>query len=415
MTSIFFLGLFLIVLALYLAVEAALICLNWRHVRRHSAQVPAFAASHVDVQTFQRSCEYTFAKSRFALFGLLYSNVFLLLFLLLGGFGAVDDALAAPGWNRYVHGIVYVFFISVLFAAVDLPLSLYGTFVLEERFGFNKTSLRLWAVDLIKGLMVSALILTPLLLALFWCMAHAGGWWWLYTFFLFAAVQLFLVYILPVWILPLFNTFTPLPEGELKQMILDLCARAAYRTAGVFLMDGSKRSTHANAYFTGFGATKRIVLFDTLVEQLKPAETAAVLAHEIGHEKLGHIKKSLLLSLAAACIGLYILDRLMGQAGFYGAFGFSRPSDHAALVVFLFASSPFLYFLSPLSSALSRRFEYQADRAARELAGAPDDLRSGLLTLSQKSLSNLVPHPWYSFFHYSHPTLGERLQALEKP
>jgi STE24 endopeptidase len=219
---------------------------------------------------------------------------------------------------------------------------------------------------------------------------------------------------MPVWILPLFNKFTPLPEGELRQSILELCGKAAYTTSGVFTMDGSKRSSHANAYFTGFGTTKRVVLFDTLLEQLSPPQTVAVLAHEIGHEKHGHITKSLALSVVASALGLLVLDWLLHEPGFFAAFGVSRPSYHTALTVFLFTSGPFSYFLTPLFAAISRHFEYQADRFACSMTGASAHLVDGLLELSKKSLSNLVPHPWYSFFHYTHPTLAERIRAMER-
>ena len=413
MTSSLFLMAFLAAMLLYVVVEASLSVLNLRYGAAHSEHVPTFARSHVDADSFMKACSYTRARGQFGLFSLGYGGLFLLIFLLCGGFGAVDNRLFSLGLSPYLHGVLYVLCVGLIFSVVDLPISLYSTFVIEERFGFNKSTLWLWCLDTLKGVLLSALIMTPVLLGLFWFMGQSGRWWWLYAFVFLAFLQFVFMLLMPIWILPLFNKFTPLPEGDLKDRILSLCEKASYRIAGIFLMDGSKRSAHANAFFTGFGATKRIVLFDTLVSQLAPEETAAVLAHEMGHALHGHIKKSVALSLFAALVGLLALDWLMAQPGLYGAFGFSRPSLHAALVIFLFASSPFTYFLTPLFSMLSRRFEYQADRFACSLTGTPDDLTNGLLRLSKNSLSNLTPHPWYSFFHYSHPTLGERIAAME--
>jgi STE24 endopeptidase len=243
-------------------------------------------------------------------------------------------------------------------------------------------------------------------------MGATGSYWWLYAFAFLATVQLLLMYLYPVFIAPLFNTFTPLEEGSLKDQIFSLAEKIGFKTSGIFIMDGSKRSSHGNAYFTGFGAIKRIVLFDTLIENLSEPQAISVLAHEMGHERKGHIKKTLVISLITTCLGFWVLSLFINYQPFYQAFGFPTKSYHAALVIFAFASSPITYFLSPLFSLLSRKHEYEADRFAIDAVGGCDDLCEALLSLSKNSLSNLTPHPWYSFFHYSHPTLTERLQAM---
>jgi len=222
------------------------------------------------------------------------------------------------------------------------------------------------------------------------------------------------MYVYPVWIAPLFNKFTPLAEGALRDTIFAVAEKVGFKTSGIFVMDGSKRSSHGNAYFTGFGKNKRIVLFDTLIENLGDAGTVAVLAHEMGHQKKNHIKKLLCLSLLIMLVGFWILSLLINYLPFFEAFGFKQTSYHGALIIFSFAAAPVTYFLSPLISVLSRRFEYQADRFAVAATGNGTDLTEALLALSKKNLSNLTPHPWFSFFHYSHPTLHERLRAIQK-
>jgi STE24 endopeptidase len=267
--------------------------------------------------------------------------------------------------------------------------------------------------DLVKGTLVSVVITTPLLLLLFWFIDAAGPLWWVYAFAAVALLQLVLFYLYPVLISPIFNKFTPLPGGPLRTAIAALAERTGFRTSGIFVMDGSKRSSHANAYFTGFGRNKRIVLFDTLVNSLGVDETSAVLAHEIGHEKRNHIKKGIAFSFAILFVGFYLLGVMLHYPEFYAAFGFTRPSSHAALVIFMFASSPVMFFLSPLVSLLSRKHEYEADAFASDVVGTWKPLGTALLSLHKASLSNFTPHPLYSFFHYSHPTLAERLGALE--
>jgi len=408
------LTLYLIIFFLQLGWDVFLTRLNMRHVKQNAAQVPEAFREHVDRDTYSKAVKYTLVKGRFGLYSGLYSSFILLAFILGGFFGMLDNSIGQLGLGAYTHGIVFIFLLSFIFFLLNLPFSLYSIFGIEERFGFNKMTLKLWFLDSIKNLAISVAILAPLLYGLFWFMDATGAYWWLYAFIFLSVVQLFLMYVYPVWIAPLFNEFTPMPEGKLKEQIELLAKKVDFKTSGIFLMNGSKRSAHGNAYFTGFGANKRIVLFDTLVENLNDEETLAVLAHEMGHEKKKHIKKSLAVSLLMTLIGFWILSLLIAYEPLFLAFGFNSVSYHGALIIFSFVASPFTYFLTPLFSVMSRKFEYEADRFAVKATGGAEHLINALIGLSKKSLSNLSPHPLYSFFHYSHPTLAERIEAMKK-
>lgn len=403
---------FLILLTFYVAVELFLLQLNLKYVRARRAAVPEFFADFIDQATYQRSVDYTLSKGNFARVELIFSGLLLLLVLLTGFFGIADRHIARLNLGTYWHGVVFVLGLSLLSSIIESPLSLYKTFVIEERFGFNKMTLKLWFLDFLKGFALSVVLLTPLLLAVFWFMDRAGTYWWIYAFCMIAGFQLLLLFLYPVFIAPIFNKFEALPEGELRNRVFTLSEKLDFPVKELRLMDGSKRSGHGNAYFTGFGRNKRIVFFDTLIEALSIDQVVAVLAHEIGHQKLGHVKKGIMMSLAGLFLSLWVLSCLIDYEVFYLAFGFENPSSYAALVVFSFASGPLLFFLSPLFSMLSRRHEYQADAFAINAVGESESLETALLTLSKKSLGNLTPHPWYSFFHYSHPTLYERILAM---
>ncbi len=413
MTSSFILFAFFFILFLNCSIELILDVLNIRYVQHRSSEVPEFFGDYIDEETYTKSTLYTLTKAKFGIFHFLYGIALLLAFVLLDWFGVLDSWVRGFEFGMEVTGIVYFLVLSLLFSLLDIPFTLYSTFVIEERFGFNKMTFSLWLKDFIKGLLLSAVILSPVLYGLFWFMDSAGELWWLYAFCFIAVIQLVLMYLFPVFIAPLFNKFTPLEEGSLKAKIYALAEKIGFATSGIFVMDGSKRSSHGNAYFTGFGKNKRIVLFDTLLENLSEPQALAVLAHEMGHEQKGHVKKMLLLSLVTMCIGFWILSLCVDYLPFYEAFGFKEESYYAALVIFSFASSPFTYFLSPLFSIFSRKHEYEADRFAVDAVGGSKDLSDALLALSKKSLSNLTPHPWYSFFHYSHPTLYERIKAMQ--
>jgi STE24 endopeptidase len=407
------------VLAAYLALfflelawDGFLTLVNLRRARSASGVPPAFSGV-VDEDTRRRSVSYTLTRGRFGLVSSLASSAVLLVIILSGFLGWLDGITGRTPIHPYLRGVLFIAALSAVFWVTSLPLGLYGTFVVEARFGFNKTTPRLLALDTLKSLALSAVIGAPLLTGLFWFMDKAGSLWWVWAFIALSAVQLLMTLIYPVLIAPLFNRFTPLPEGSLRERILALAASLGFRTRGIFVMDGSRRSGHSNAYFTGIGSAKRIVLFDTLVRSMTEDEVLSVLAHEIGHEKKGHMRRGLAVSLAVSLAGLWILSLLLDWRPLYEAFGIGTPSAHALLALAAFCSGPVLYFLSPLGSLWSRRHEYQADRYSAEGVGSAKGLKAALLRLTRENLSNLTPHPLYSFWHYSHPTVPERIAALE--
>jgi STE24 endopeptidase len=312
----------------------------------------------------------------------------------------------------YAEGLIFCFGVALVFSIASLPTDLYSTFKLEARFGFNKITWKLYLADKLKGLFLGTLIGLPFLWVVLWLMEATGSYWWIWTFFFVAGFQLLMVIVYPTLIAPLFNKFEPLPEGELRNQILDLAEQVGFKTNGIFSMDGSKRSAHSNAYFTGIGKAKRIVLFDTLIVQMTLEQGLAVLAHEMGHYKMKHIRRMLILQTVFLFFGLSILSLLVNYRPFFTAFGLDNPSNYGALVLFSLLSGPFVFFLGPLTNALSRKHEYEADRFAVETVHNARPMEEALVNLTVKNLSNLTPHPWYSAYHYSHPTPAERIGAI---
>ncbi|TVR50541.1 MAG: M48 family peptidase [Puniceicoccaceae bacterium] len=406
--------LFLIALLARLGMQLALDWANWRHLRRHGGVLPERLRGVVEPETFRRSTDYTEAKLRLGLVETLADTVVLAVVLLSGLLPWLHGAFA--GWlgeTVWVSGL-FLFGVLLLLSLASLPFDWYGQFRLEERFGFNRTTPGLWVGDKVKGALVGFVIGYPLVVLLMKLVGWLGAWWWLWGFAIFFVFQLLMVVLYPMFIMPLFNKFTPLPEGELRDRLMALAERTGFRTRAILVMDGSRRSTHANAFFTGFGRFRRIVLFDTLVEQLTAEELEAVLAHEIGHYKLGHIPRTLAVSALVVLGAFWLIDRLLQSPWFFEGFGFGSPDIGVALLLFLLLGGLVGFWLSPLFNRLSRRHEYQADAFAAEAVGAVSPLKSALRKLSEKNLSNLVPHPFYSGFYYSHPTLLERESALDR-
>jgi STE24 endopeptidase len=395
-----------------LAVEAALLLLNLRHARR-ARGVPAPLEGRVDPDAAERSRAYAIANGRFALISLLASAAITLAALFSGLLPALDRALAARGLEGGHRFVAFLVALSIASGVLGVPFSLYRTFVLESRFGFNRTTPRLWVVDRAKGLLLQAAIGIPLLYATYGFMRFTGGLWWLWLFAFLVLFQVVMLWAYPTLIAPLFNRFTPLPEGALRARLEALAAAAGFRNRGLYVMDASRRSGHSNAYFTGL-LRPRIVLFDTLVDRMSEDEAASVLAHEIGHYRRRHVHRGLALSCAGTLLLLFTLSRLVPWPPLYAAFGFDAPSLHAALALVSLAGGAFVFWVSPLAAILSRRHEYEADRYAVHLARAPEALKSALVRLNGENLSNLHPHPWYSTWHYSHPTLVERLAAIDR-
>lgn len=410
MTASAILALYLTLFALQRVVETGLGILNLRHGRAQRVPPPALDGA-VDGATHARMRDYAQARGRFALLANTVSAAAVLAVALSGVLGALDAAVGRLALHPYLAGGLYVLAVGAFFSALGIPTALYSQFVIEQRFGFNRTTLRLFLLDRLKGGLISLLLGAVVLLVLFVFMDRAGSLWWLYAGGVIVAFQVVLLVLYPTLIAPLFNRFVPIGEGEVRARLAALAGRLGYRLRGIFVMDGSKRSRHSNAYFTGLGPVKRIVLFDTLLDQLDTAEIEAVVAHEIGHERLRHVPQRLALSVAATGVGLWILSLLLDYAPLFAAFGVREPSHHAALVLFSLLAGPFTFWLGPLSALWSRRHEYAADRFAAASV-APGPLAGALIKLSRDNLANLSPHPWYSFYHYSHPTLVERLQAL---
>ena len=394
--------------------ETLLTALNMANVRKNAGSIPAAFQSVIQTDTYAKSVSYTLTRSRFSVLVSAVSSAALLAIVVTGFLGILDDAVRSIPVHPYLQGIIFIFAVSLMFQIISLPFSFYSTFVIEARFGFNKTTPALYVKDMAKGLLLSAVIGVPVLLALFWFMDKTGPLWWAWAFLAMTAFQFVMTILYPLVIAPLFNKFTPLAEGPLKEKILSLAGKLGFKTKGIFVMDGSRRSRHSNAYFTGIGRVKRIVLFDTLVSGMSEDEVLSVLAHEIGHERKNHVRKGLAVSLVMSLAGFWILSLLLPYLPLYQAFGFQQTSYQAILVLLAFCSGPFTFFLKPIGSIWSRKHEYEADRFAVEGMGGAEAMKAALLRLTRDNLSNLTPHPLYSFYHYSHPTIAERLAAIDR-
>ncbi len=393
--------------------------LNQRHVCAHANEVPPAFRGMVDQSTYGRSVDYTLAKSRFGEVVTLFDAVLLIgvLFsrLLPWAFGT----FTADSGTSVLAMATFLFATGVAFSIVSLPFAWYAQFKLEERFGFNTTSVKTWILDRVKGFFLAVLLAFPLLVLVLKLIEWTGPNWWIWTAVLVIAFQLVLMLIAPAVIMPLFNKFTPLPEGSaLGERLFALARRTDFPARSIEVMDGSKRSRHSNAFFTGFGRFRKIVLFDTLVAHLAEPELESVLAHEIGHYKKRHVVKLLGVSIFGVLIGFAAVAWLARQEWFYRAFGFEYHAGFAAanivpaMLVFALLAGTISFWFSPLIHLWSRRFEYEADAFARATMGEAQPLIRALRKLTEKNLSNLTPHPLYSDFYYSHPTLLERERAL---
>ncbi len=387
-----------------------------RHVARHRDAVPADFAATVTLPAHRKAADYTLAKLRVGLLENAFGAAVLLGWTLLGGLDALNQALLAwigPGMGQQL-ALLGAF--AVIAGVLDLPFSLYQTFVVEERFGFNKMTWRLWIADALKGAVVAALIGAPIAALILWLMAAAGPLWWLWAWGAWMAFNLLLLVLYPTVIAPLFNKFQPLDDETLKQRVTALMQRCGFAAKGLYVMDGSRRSAHANAYFTGFGAAKRVVFFDTLLQRLSPGEVDAVLAHELGHFRHRHIVKRILGLFAMSLLGFALLGWAATQPWFYTGLGvrpnLATANDALALLLFLLAVPVFSYFVSPLMAQLSRRHEFEADAYAVAQTGGAADLRSALLKLYEDNASTLTPDPLYVRFYYSHPPATERLARM---
>lgn len=399
-----------IVLALFLLWKLELFAALW-NLKSLDPEVPDSFRDFVDEEAYENSQEYTRAKAVLGIGEATFSLVVLFTFWWLGGFGWLDLQVRGLGHGAIVSGLL---FIGALFAVqhvLSIPFDLYSTFVLEDKFGFNRTTFGTWCADQVKGLLLGLLIGAPLLAALLWIFESvpmAWLWGWIFV----TAFSLVLTYVAPIWILPLFNKFEPLEDGELKSEIHAMAESCDFPLKEVSVMDGSKRSAKSNAFFTGIGNNKRIALFDTLVENHTVPELVGVLAHEIGHYKKRHIVKSLLIGIGTTGALFFLLGLMMENRALFDAFGVRETSVYVSLVLFGIVMSPVNQVLSVGSNWLSRKHEFEADAYAAEVTGNPRAMADALRKLSKDNLSNLTPHPFYVFLNYTHPPVVERVRAL---
>jgi len=403
--------LFVLAVTLGAALELWLLQRQRATVARHRNAVPAPFAASISAAQHAKAADYTIAKIYAGRIGTVVDALVILGLTLGGGIAALDG-----GW-RHTHltqpwlGLAVIASVALLMQLISLPLSLWRTFGIEARFGFNRTTPALYLTDLAKSTALAVLLGGPLVLATLWLMQRAGQWWWLWAFGLWLGVMLLMAWAWPAFIAPLFNRFAPLGDATLKARIEALLGRCGFASKGVFVVDNSRRSSHGNAYFTGIGRNKRIVFFDTLLERLQAPEVEAVLAHELGHFRLKHVRQRLLLSMATTFAGLALLGWLAARPDFYRALGVPDPSTHAALLLFVLVVPAFMFFLTPLGALWSRRHEFEADAFATRYASAAE-LATALVKLHRDNASTLTPDPVYAAFYYSHPPPLSRILRL---
>ena len=382
-----------------------------RHVRAHRDAVPAEFAERIALASHQKAADYTIDRTRTGMLNTAIEAGVLLVFTLGGGLAWLHGFWSAR-LDGLSYGVAMIFSLTFISGLIDLPLSLYRQFVIEARYGFNRMSLGLFFTDLAKQTLLGVAIGTPVILAVLWLMGAMGERWWLWVWLFWSTFNLLLMFIYPTWIAPLFNKFSPLADGEMKTRIEALLARCGFRSSGLFVMDGSKRSSHGNAYFTGFGDNKRIVFFDTLLSRLQPGEVEAVLAHELGHFRRRHIVKRMVVMFASSLAFLWLLGQLIDAPWFYAGLGVPEGNTALALILFFLVVPVFTFPLSPLMSHFSRRHEFEADAYAAEHAAA-GDLVHALVKLYDDNASTLTPDPLHSLFYDSHPPAAQRIARLQ--
>lgn len=411
MTTTGFFWLFAVLFTLHQVWEIALTLLNSKAMRSNREKIPGYFKDKIEPDRYQKSIDYNLEKSRFSLAVRACDVVVVLAVILSGVLERLDVWL---NLSPILHSVAYCAVVGLALMVIRIPVSLYSHFVLEEKYGFNKMTARTFVLDLLKGVALGAALGGPILALVFWIYQKAGAWWWLWAFVAVYGFEILMAAVYPTFLAPLFNKFTSLPDGSLKEAITSLAEKIQFKMSGIYTIDGSRRSAHSNAYFAGMGRMRRIVLFDTLQQQLSEREIVAVLGHEMGHNKLKHIQKQLALSFLVSLAGFWILSLVMGWEPFFTAFGAGSPAPHKALVILSLFGGHFTFFLPVLTNALSRRYEYQADRFSVKVVQDPEAMASALVALCRENLSNLTPHPLYSFYHYTHPTTLERVRAIER-
>jgi STE24 endopeptidase len=406
-----FTTLFLAMLALSLAIRLWLSHRQISHIMSHRSTVPAAFNGKIGLADHQKAADYTVTKTRFGRLPLFYDAGLLLIWTLGGGLEWLDQTTTTFGFNPILTGITVMLAFMIISSLLELPFSIYSTFVIEERFGFNRTTIKTFIVDMIKGGVLALVLGVPLLWTVLWLMEQAGEFWWIYAWLVWTLFSLFIMWVYPTLIAPIFNKFEPLEEGDTLDRIKQLLHRCGFSSNGIFVIDGSKRSSHGNAYFSGFGRNKRIVFFDTLLKMLNDDELEAVLAHELGHFKKKHIVKGMLISFATTFLALALLAWLMKNEWFYTALGISTPSTYMALLLFALVLPVFTFVLQPLLSLFSRKNEFEADAFAAQQTKA-DYLIQALVGLYKENANTLTPDPLYSAFYDSHPPAPVRIAHL---
>lgn len=383
------------------------------HIRAHRAAVPAEFAGQISLDAHQRAADYTCVKTRLALVTVVIEALLLVWLTFGGGLQAMHELSAAWLPEGIIRGLALIALVTLLMTAFEMPISLYRTFRIEERFGFNKMTPRMFVVDALKSMAIATLIGFPLAACVLWLMATMGAFWWLYAWAVWVVFNLVMLAVYPTWIAPLFNKFTPMQDAALKERVERLLTRCGFKVKGLMVMDGSKRSSHGNAYFTGFGKSKRIVFFDTLLSQLNPPEVEAVLAHELGHFKLRHVVKRMAWIFSVSLGFLWLLGYLMEKDWFFHGLNVATPSTAMALILFFMVLPNFTFLLQPLLSLYSRKHEFEADQYAAQNADARD-LVSALVKMYKDNASTLTPDPVHSAFYDSHPPAPIRIARLQQ-
>ncbi len=403
--------LFLAMLALSLIIRLWLAHRQISHITAHRSSVPEAFEGKIELEEHQKAADYTVTKTRFGRIPVFYDVGLLLIWTLGGGLEWLDQTAITFGLSPIMTGISVMLAFMLISSLLELPFSVYSTFVIEERFGFNRTTVKTFIIDMFKGAALGLILGVPLLWTILWLMEQSGELWWVYAWLVWTGFSLFIMWIYPTLIAPIFNKFEPLEEGDTLDRINQLLQRCGFSSNGIFVIDGSKRSSHGNAYFSGFGRNKRIVFFDTLLKMLNDDELEAVLAHELGHFKKKHIVKGMLISIATTFIALALLAWLMKNEWFYTALGISTPSTYMALLLFALVMPVFTFVLHPLLSLFSRKNEFEADEFAAQQTKA-DYLIQALVGLYKENASTLTPDPLYSAFYDSHPPAPVRIAHL---
>lgn len=382
------------------------------HIVAHRSAVPQAFRGQIELAAHQKAADYTSAKTRFSMLAALFDAALLLAFTLGGGIQWAAELWQHTFTSPVAQGMAAIVLVMVLSSLLEMPFDLYRTFVIEARYGFNKMTLALYLIDALKSALLGAVIGLPLLFGVLWLMERMGGNWWLYVWGVWVTFSLLLLFLYPMFIAPLFNKFLPLQDETLKARIEALLKKCGFTAQGLFVMDGSKRSAHGNAYFTGFGKSKRIVFFDTLLARLTPSEIEAVLAHELGHFKRRHVLKRIVTTFAMSLAFLWLLAQLMQADWFFHGLGVTTPSTALALLLFFMVLPVFSFLLHPLTSAFSRKHEFEADAYAAQQTDA-HDLSSALVKMYQDNAATLTPDPLYSTFYASHPPALVRIARLQ--